>query len=292
MTKQEIIYDILTIATKSSYTDDSLLSERYIGYKVDEKRAKEIHDSYKRNFLIDPKWVQDFGFTKTTEINIADSNELDPTANISLLQLDCKLKKVTLPPVVYITNPMSSANNLGVYNIRSLDSQQEFYFKPYTELMNIYKLSSNHPARKFRYYTQLGNSIYIPDGPEYIHPFLILERPLDGFIINSETPKQDELIIGQTYFVKSGMITHNSINYMQGQYFVAANINYTGLGIITLANQKRQITEWDEYPMSSTMAETVIIKILTMELKIEQSEIAQIRNNSQDELKVLQSHHE
>ena len=83
MTKQELIYDIITIATKANYTDDTKLSERWVGYKVDEKRAIEIRESYKRNFAIDPSTIQDFGISDMTEINYADDKSFN--------YLDCKI---------------------------------------------------------------------------------------------------------------------------------------------------------------------------------------------------------
>ncbi len=280
MTRQELIFDIITIATKAGYTDDSILNERWIGYKVDEKRAKEIHDSYKRNFVIDPKWIQDYGVTDMTVVNTADDK--------SFGYLDCKLSKLTLPPVVYLNNNISGANNFGVHAIRSVDSRQEFYYMPYSKLVELFRLSENHVNRKFKYFTQIGNSIYIPDGPDRVHPFLILERPLDGYVNSSENILPGNLIVGQSYIVMDEMIIHNSVPYVEGAVFVAVNTTFTGSGHIQLVNQKRAMTVEDEYPMSSTMAEVIILKILTQEFKLEMSMISDIRNDSRDSLKIMQ----
>ncbi len=280
MTKAELIYDIITIATKAGYTDDNVLNETWVGYKVDEKRAKEIHDSYKRNFVIDPKWIQDFGVTDMTVVNYADDK--------SFGYLDCKLSKLTLPPVVYLNNNISAANNFGVHSIRSVNGREEFYYMPHSKLMELFRLSEDHVNRKFKYFTQIGNSIYIPDGPDRVHPFLILERPLDGYVNNSENVMPGDLTVGQSYIVMDKMIVHNSIPYVKDQVFVAVNATFTGDGHIQYVNQKRSMTLEDEYPMSSTMAEVIILKILTQEFKLEMSMISDIRNDSKDSLKIMQ----
>ena len=280
MTKQELIYDIITIATKANYTDDNKLDERWLGYKIDEKRAKEINESYKRNFAIDPSSIQDFGITDMTVINSADDKSFN--------YLDCKVSKLTLPPTVNIINNLSSANNLGVYSIRSVDSKQEFYYMPYAKLAEVYRLSENHPNRKFKYFTQIGNAIYIPYGPEKIHPFVILENPLDGYVLDTENIKTGNLIIGQSYIVMDKQVVHGGVYYITDQVFTAVDTLFEGEGHIQLVNQKRAMTEEDQYPMSSTMAEVVILKILTQELKLEMSMITDIRNDSKDPLVSIQ----
>jgi hypothetical protein len=280
MTKQELIYDIITIATKANYTDDTKLSERWVGYKVDEKRAIEIRESYKRNFAIDPSTIQDFGISDMTEINYADDKSFN--------YLDCKISKLTLPPTVNIINNLSSANNLGIYSIRSVDGRQEFYYMPHSKLMELYRLSEEHPNRKFKYFTQIGNAIYIPNGPEKIHPFLILERPLDGFVNQSENILTGNLIVGQSYIVMDKQVIHNGLGYIKDNVFVATSKVFTGSGDVQLVNQKRSMTVWDEYPMSSTMAEVITMKILTQELKLTMAAITDARNDSVDPLVSIQ----
>jgi hypothetical protein len=47
------------------------------------------------------------------------------------------------------------------------------------------------------------------------------------------------------------------------------------------------MTNDDEYPLSHTMMESIILKILTIDYKIEMAQINDIRNNSTDTSKVL-----
>lgn len=284
MTRSEIIFDIIMILTKAGFTDDSRLDPDYIGYKVDEKRAKEIRDSYNRNSLIDPMWLQDYGVFDLTAVNYAD----DKTFSF----LDCKIGKATFPATISFQNGLASANNLGVHSIRSLSAREEYFFEQHSRLMEILTdLPESDPLRKFGYYTKIHNAIYAISKdksviPEKLRAILILERPLEGFFLTTENVTILE--VGVQYDVITGMIVHNSVNYLAGSVFTAVNTTFTGTGTVQYKNQKRAMRNSDPYPFSASQMEVVIMKLLTQEYGIEASRIAEIRNNSQDELKVMQ----
>lgn len=280
MTKREIVYDIITILKKGNYTDDNTLSEEYVGYKVDEKRAKEIRDTYKRNMLIDPIWLQDYGIVDVSEVNLADDKDFNNFA--------CPIGKVTLPPVVSIESGLSAQGNLGVHTVRNVNSRGEIFYKPFGRLMEIDSLSDGNVLKKYLYYTKIHNALYFLPYIAKVRPIMILERPLDGYVISTEDVDPSGLVIGDSYTVVKGQIIHNSVAYNKGAVFTAVTTSYTGNGIVEHTNQKRRMTDLDEYPMGATMAEMVIIKILTQEYGIEKKQITDIRNNSQDTLKVLQ----
>lgn len=276
MTRREAIYDIITILRKFGYSDDDALDEDYIGFKIDEKRAKEIRDSYNRNPKIDPRWIQDYGIIDLTEINTADDR--------TLTFLNCKLFKYTLPPTVAFYNSKININNLGIYGIFSADLKSEYYYQAYSDfVMRMTKLSENHPAHLYKYYTQLNRSIY-SSSPK-LRAQLILERPLDGYVIESENVVSGELTNGDTFEVITGQIMHDTVLYSAGQTFVAVSPGFTGTGTVQYLNQKRKMTDEDEYPLSNSQMEIVILKILTQEFKIEESQIIDYRNNSQDKSK-------
>lgn len=282
MSREEIIFDIIMILTKAGFTDDSRLEPDYIGYKIDEKRAKEIRDSYNRNSLIDPMWLQDYGVFDLTDVNYAD----DKTFTF----LDCKLAKATFPAVISFQNSLASANNLGIYSIRSISGREEYFFKQHSKLMEMLTdLPASDPLMKFSYYTKIHNGVYAKskDGkpPEKLRAILIQERPMEGYVITSENVT--ELEVGVQYEVVSDMIVHNSVNYVTGSVFTAVNETFTGTGNVQYKNQKRAMRVSDPYPFSSSQMEVVIMKLLTQEYGIEASKISEIRNNSQDEFKTL-----
>lgn len=282
MTRRDIVYDIITIAKKAGYTDDDMLDEDYLGYKIDEKRAKEIRDSYDRNKLIDPIWIQDFGVTDLTHVNFADDKSL------TFLN-DCKLGKVTLPPVVSFHNSLSATGDLGINSILSASGSKQYHFMPFNQLMmQINRLSDGSVYKLFGYYTKIHNAIYVTGDATKIRPLLILSRPLDGYVISSEYVTTGNLVVGTSYTVMSGQIVHNSIARNKDAVFTAVNTTFTGTGLVQYTNQKRAMTDLDEYPLSNSQVEIVIMKILTQELQIQKAQITDIRNNSQDSLKTLQ----
>jgi hypothetical protein len=283
MTRNEGIHDVLTILTKASFSDDTRLDPDYIGYKIDEKRAKEIRDSYNRNQLIDPVWIQDYGIFDTTEVNYAD----DKTFTF----LDCHLAKATLPPTISFGNGLAAINNLGDYSFRSISGTEEYHFKQNSKLMEILNdLPVGHPLRKFAYFSRVGHARYFVSKnkevvPNKLRAMLILESPLDGFVFTTENVTVLE--VGVSYIVMSDQIVHNGIPYNIGQTFTAVNTSFTGDGKVQYVNQKRAMTNEDPYPFSKSQMEVVILKLLTQEYGIEATRIADIRNNSQDELKIL-----
>jgi len=285
-TRAEFIYDVITILTKANFTDDSRLEPDYIGYKLDEKRAKEIRDSYARTSLIDPVWLQDYGVFDTTEVNYADDKTFS--------YLDCKLAKATLPPTVSFNNGIASINNLGDYSIRSVSGKEEFFFRQHSKLIEILNdIPESHPLRKFSYYTKVQNAHYFVAGngldiPKKARAILILESPLDGFVLTTENVTS--LTIGTQYQVMSGQITSDSVIYTVADApitFTATATSFTGSGIVQFLNQKRPMTNDDPYPFSKSQMEICILKLLTQEYQIEAGKIAQIRNISQDELRIM-----
>ena len=257
------------------------MSINYIGYKIDQKRAKEIRDSYNRNGNIDPIWIQDFGLTDLTPVNQADDNTISVN--------DCTFGKVTLPPVVSIRSGLLGKENLGIHSVLSASGNNEFYYRPIQRLFQLMNLRDDHAEKKYSYYSRVHNAYYFTPTVEKVRPFLILESPLLGYVISSEYVITGELTVGDVFDVTVGQINHNGVYYNAGQSFTAVNANFTGLGKVKYHNQKRQMTNDDEYPLSHTMMESIILKILTIDYKIEMSQINDIRNNSSDTSKILSS---
>jgi hypothetical protein len=260
------------ILTKFGFPEDSRLDEDYLGYKVDEYRAIDIRETFKKYPVIDPIWIQDYGIFDTTVVNSADEK--------SFTVCKCKFSKVTFPSVVSIINPLSNTNDLGVYSIRSACGTKEYNYLPLPQLM---LLTDDNDRSLFKYFYRIGNSYYLTPEVKQGRSMLILENPLNGFVNNTEY--QTVLVVGTQYEVAEGQIVHAGFGYQKGQIFTAVNTIFTGSGKIWLKNQKRAMTNDDQYPMSQTQMERVILSILTKEFGIEQKTISDVRNNSQDEAK-------
>jgi len=117
-------------------TDDSRLNENYIGFKIDQKRAKEIRDTYKRNPVIEPIWLQDLGVCKTTPVNKIEDRA------ISIC--NCSFSKIVLPPIVSIVDNMSNQGNLGVHRLSSSDGSKEYFQMEHIQLPKHLSLQANN----------------------------------------------------------------------------------------------------------------------------------------------------
>lgn len=277
MTRTELIFDCITILEAGNITDESRLDRDYIGYKIDQKRAKEIRDTYKRNPVIEPIWLQDYGIFTLSKVNKAEDR------TISLC--DCNFSKYVLPPVVMINDPLANVSDIGTFSIRSVNGDFEYQYMGVTK-MNL--LTSDNVLNNFSFYTKVGNAIYLTPEAQKARALLILERPLDGFVLDDSYVLSGNLVSGTLYEVASGAITYNAVIYHKAQTFTAnATSTFTGNGKVFLNNQKRQMTNDDEYPMSSTMAEVVLTKIWTIDFGIEAKQIADIREDKQDQFKVI-----
>jgi len=277
MELREIVHDLLLISSRSKITDDFRLSKRYMEYKIREYRARGIREAFGRNKQIEPIWLQDFGNADFTQVDAAE----DSTVTIC----DCKFGKFTVPSVVSLKK--SQNTDYGIYKVLSACKTKEYHPTTMDRLRN-------HPPdsiySKFNFYFRIGNAIYTAPFSEKLNLVLILENPLDGFVIQTENIKSGDLIVGDSYTVISGDIIHDSnpFDAASNPVFVAVNKTFTGSGIVQFTNQKRKFNNRDPYPMSHTLMEYVILKILTQDLRIEETRIADVRNDARDELQTLQ----
>lgn len=266
------IYDLKRLLSKSHVAGQSRLSNDHLGFLLDQRRAKEIRDTFRRTQVIEPTWLQDYGIFNLTPVSKAEDK--------SIAASNCKFSKAELPPVVEFTEPMSNTPNMGTYSIRSITGDVEYNF------LSATKFSLLHPdsiMSRMKWYAKIGNHIYLTPEVRKARALLVLDNPLDGYVLDNLYIESGNLVVGTIYEVAAGNITHNSIKYQIGQSFTAAATTFTGLGKVQYQNQKRRMTNDDPYPMSQTMAEVVKLKILTQDFAIEAATIADIKNDSIDD---------
>jgi hypothetical protein len=272
MTRKEIIYDILNILTRFSFGPDSRLEKDYIGYKIDQYRAVGIKQLFDAEGFIDPSWLQDYGITLTTIVNRADDT--------SITHCDCSFSKIKLPPIVSLSDKTGRNNHMGVSRITSPCGTKKFYYSSMDKFVSIPK---GHPQANFSYYIPVGNHYYFSNSPKRVRPVLILANPLDGFVNENLNVMSGDLVVGKNYIAVGGQVLHNNVAYDIDEVFVAANTEYTGPGIVQLAEPKRPMTNDDEYPASQDLIKFVVLEILTKEFNIERSMASDIVNDGSDQ---------
>jgi hypothetical protein len=263
--------DILLILQKSKISKDFRVNPRHIEFLINKYRAIAIRQQYSKTLDLDPTWLQDMGPVPTTKVTSAD----DPIIPISSVTLS----KIEIPTIVQLPA------NAGIFRIASATKQLTFY--PVSQ-PRFFDFVTGSLRTRFDYYFRVGNAVYVNSVVDYLDPILILDNPLEGTIIDTTNKQSGNLVTGTLYKVVSGTIVHNAIQYNAPQTFTAVNSIYLGAGKVQLVNQVRPVTVDDEYPMTHALAELVMLKIMTQDFKIEQTQIADIRNDSQDQLIVMQ----
>lgn len=271
MTRLELIYDLKRLLTHSGITDESRLVNNHLGFLIDQRRAKEIRDTFKRNPVIEPIWIQDYGVFTLTSVNKAEDRGVSSS--------DFKFSKAVLPPVVSITDPIGNVPDLGTYSIRSTCGKFRY---DYMNVEQMTLLQSDSMQGKFKYYSKVGNAIYLTPEVHRARALLILDSPLDGYVLDTTNIPSGSLVSGTVYELFGGTVTHNGVRYRKGETFTAANTTYTGSGEVRFSSQKRRMTNDDPYPMSHTMGEVVKLKILTQDFAVERQVVADKSNDSAD----------
>jgi len=273
--------DLSIILKHSRVSKDSRINDKFLLSRFNAYRSKEIRDSFTRNIEIDPMVLQDMGETTTTEIG---ANDPDMTG----FTLNTKIGKFSIPTVVSLTG------DKGIHSIAPPNRLSPFKEQYYYTAYNTFGQKVTHPEYcTFKWFTRINNHVYIYPYKKIIRPVLILDNPMEGYAIQTHTPPKNGLIYqtayapGESYTIVSGGITHNGINYLAGGTFIAQNPDYQGNGLLEFTDKKRRMTVEDEYPISYTMTEVIIMKILTKDFALEKDTVADIVNNANDDLLIL-----
>lgn len=282
MRQIDLASDIALILKHSRVSGNSRINDLFIQARIDDYRATAIRNSYSRNLQLDPSVFSDMGVE--TADNVTDVD--DPA-----LPAGCtNVGRYVMPNIV------SLPNDRGLVEVTepSLLTRSNGSRYALTSITDFRDKITHRFYKQFNWMARVNRVLYMYPYRRYIHPILILARPTDGYVINTGTVKSGELIYqtdwrqGEVYLVKTGGVTHNGTQYNQGQTFTAVNADFTGNGTVVYANTKRHLTiEDDFYPMPNTMAEEVAMKILQQDFQLEKREVADIRNDANDQLLLL-----
>lgn len=272
MTKRELRSDIILILQKSKVSKDSRISERHIEFLIDKYYAVGVRQGYKSNLEIDPAWLLDTGKVLFTAVNSAE--------DISVPETSVILGKYTLPSMV-----VSLPDDGGLYRVSSSSKMTNYHKTTASWLFQILGTPGSELAR-FNYCFRIGRKIYTYPNVGEGNILFIADQPNNVPVLLTED--QDSLIIGDSYTVIDEAITSGGVKHAAGSIFTATAATFTGDGRVRFTVQKRNRTIDDDYPCSLNLAEVISMKIFTQDFKIEMSVISDIKNDSTDELNVLQ----
>jgi hypothetical protein len=270
MTGREITYTIIDLLTRFGYTDDSRLDPENINFMRDNVRNYLITQKFNMTGTIESTWLQDLGFVQTTPVNFNDDS--------SIPFCECILSKVTLPDNLALVNPRTGVDE-SVKVISSCGTRQFYPYK--IELLR--EIPKEHIRNKFYYFVSVGNARYFNKQMNKVRPIMVLNRPSDANIINTEYVLSGNLVVGTSYTVYDAQVVHDGLGYNVGQSFTAVNSTYTGQGKVKTTSRTSAYTEDSPYPCQGDMARQIILEILTKEFLIEESKIVDIKNSSADD---------
>ena len=288
MTGREIIYDIKLLASKSGIPDDYRLGNRHVLFLANKHRGIGINTQYEALRETDPTWIQRFGLVHFTKVEFSDDPEITTVGSQ-------QIGRWTAPSI------LAMRDDKGFVRVATISRHGRFFPVSFDRLMHIISTASLEPdtvlnvRASMRYTARLGNNIYVwpldKTCANGIQVDLILDNPIDGDVILTSAVESGDIQEGVSYNVYNNQIVYNGATYAAGTSFVGVPgiFSYQGTGTIKLSIQKRKMTLDDNYPMSTTMATAVAMGVLTKELAVEESKIADIVNDAQDQLKTISS---
>jgi len=257
MTLKEITFDILRLLQKSKLVDDSRLSTRHIQYKINQYRASGIRETFQVWGEREPIWIQSLGTKKVTKTEYEIG---EPIPSDGTLQ----------PPIVTSTTTTTSdesavvtftkINSADDPNIAGCDCIIGKFIMP--EIISLPgKRGSFHDRGIFRVSTASRQQPYYP---------ISINRFYN--------------MVGGSYRAKQNYFWKIANTLYIHPYKEKMNL------LLILDNPLDSgITENDPYPISNTMLEFIVMKILTQDFNIEAKVVADLRNDASDALLALQS---
>lgn len=276
LTLKGIVDDIIILATKFSETDETRLDEDYLAHKVEQVRVDEILKEYNITNIIDQSWLVDFGIIDLTRVNMAD----DPNVDFC----ECDIMKFEIPSVINLTELGQGNLDLGLKVISACGKTNYTYY-PFEFWKQIPK---EHTRSKFPYYARFGtNTGYVNRLVDKLR-FIGIPSTTKGLIIKKTLPVSS-IKSGVVYMVKgdTGLVNYDGTNYLPGATFTGTTTTtFTASGDckVFYNNFEVEMTDKDPYPVSAHLARRIVISILTTELKIEESQVVDVMNDSTDDV--------
>ncbi len=278
MKLEDIIYDVKTILDALQIT--TRVKDRYLIHKINNYRALFLEQMFEEqngkdvNPLYYSRWPNQLG-------TVVDSADFE-TNSISTI----KFMKYSLPKVIKLDDVNKSIK------VRSVSRQIQFYYKTLPEIMELI-FSDSFLPKLYHYWYIEGNEVYIYQ-PVKADFLLLLEDPTDGYEINTHIYDITNLENGNTYVVISGIIRQDtgvamSLYKVEDEFTCNTDYTYEGDGKVKLSIQMEQLTKSGDYPIERSMAQKIVLAILTNEYKIEQGTITDITNDAMDQFRVIKS---
>lgn len=274
MKVEEIIYDIKHLL--NALTDDTRVSDAHLLFKINNYR-----DFFLREELRFDKTLNNSYYQKLPEINVFHTNSGDlPDVNSTI-----KFGKITLPDMM-----IPEDREEPFLNLYMTARHRRIYYITRDVLMEmIFAMDSRLDYTNYYLY-EGGNNAYIYPYHKTVSGNAVLTNPLDAKQFYTTDVHLSDLENGVEYIVTSGYIKEmpSATLYKIGGTFTA-NLNYTysGDGKVYRTSKVIENTMQGEYPVTGSMAEKIVLEIITKDFQIEKRNVMDIFNDAVDQLKVV-----
>lgn len=273
ITQKNIIDDIKNLTSKFNVTDESRLNNDWLPLKIDEVRAQLIVQQYKETETLDQSWLTDMGVVDFHKVNIADDSRVS--------YCGCSVSKAYIPQVISL--PTKSPNqDLGIQMITSVCGKTSYYNRPLNQWRQI---PGSHPYTLFPFYYRFNTALYVNREIEKLRIVALLLRPEDGYYILSAPVTSGSIVSGTVYIVKFGQVIYDSVIYNEEDTFTGTAVTtFAAAGSVYLQTQQVTYRDTYPYPVSADMARQITLEICSKEFGIEKGQIADVRNDSKDDV--------
>ena len=271
MKLEYIIYDIkeLLLALK----DDTRVKDSYLIHKINNYNCLITEQMALQGLEIPEQCYSRLPKRKVHEITSGDH----PDITVSSVRLG----KVDVPKTMNLQDRDKEIKVLS-------SSRQSMIFRTsFPFLMHMIRANDNR-LQLFNYYVIYGRSLYVYPYIAELDLMAVLEDPIEAFQINSEMFSVDQLKVGMEYIIYSGAIMedNNGVQSVYKKYdgfTCQSDYTYSGDGKAMYDESVRQITMHDDYPITRSMAQQIVLQILTKDYQIEKQSIPDIYNDAMDD---------
>lgn len=271
MKLEYIIYDIkeLLLALK----DDTRVKDSYLIHKI-----VNYDCLLKEQMIAQGMPIPEQCYSRLPKRNVIEVNTGDhPDITVSSI----KLGRVEYPRLINIPDLDQAIR------VTSSSRQSQLYRTTFPYLMHMIRANDSR-LQLFHFYVPYGTGLYIYRFLPELDIMALLEDPTEAFEVSSSLIPVSEMQAGVEYVVYTGAITELNGDiptvYKKFDSFICQpNYTYSGDGKVMKEDSVHQITLQDNYPITRSMAQQIVLQILTKDYQIEKQAIPDIYNDAQDD---------
>ena len=270
---ENIVYDIKHLL--NALTDDTRIADGHLIFKINNYWAIFLKEDYNQTGILNKSAYQRIPLITSYPVSSAD----DPSVDGGTI----KFSKITVPKLIQL------GEREPAMDLWMSQKHQRIYFIDRDTLMEMI-IANDELLDIFKYYIYEGNDVYIYPVVGNVSFAGLLETPMDASMFYTTPEALFDLTAEIEYIVTSGSVKAGTTVYLKGETFTAVSgTTYSGDGVVYRSTKVIDANKDMEYPISSDMAERIVLEILSKDFMLEKQSIFDIFNDSADQFKAVRS---